>query len=87
MKSVEEFKKYCKESVKTTDDEWSMISWELSNGDEIYFKKGFKVPHIISPEPFAGSKYGDFGYEGCLDWSLAFDFLKNDGAFEDDWEE
>lgn len=88
MKSVDEFKKYCKDFVKTAESgEWNMISWELSNGDEIYFKKGFKVPHAISPEPFVGSKYGDFGYEGCISWDVAFNILKADGAFEIDWEE
>ena len=83
MKTVEEFKVYCKKSVKCRFAEEASIIWNLSNGDEIYFKKGFKKPHIISPEPFVDSKYGDFGYEGTLEWKIAFDMLTADGAFEE----
>ena len=73
MKTVNEFKAYCKKSVKCQFAEEASIIWNLSNGDEIYFKKDFKKPHIISP----------FGYEETLEWKIAFDMLKADGAFEE----
>lgn len=84
--NAKEFEIYCKNSSNTPE---SKIIWELSNGDEIYFQWGFKKPHIVSPEPIKGGKYGDYGYEKAIDWSVAFSMLEQDGQFEpeDEWED
>lgn len=81
MKSITEFKNYMKESVK----ECLMATWDLSNGDQIYFKKSLKKPHIVSPEPVPGKRntYGDYGYEAVLNWEEAYSMLAKDNQFEE----
>ena len=63
------------------------IVWDLPNGDEIYFQKGFKKPHLVSPEPFKGAKYGDYGYEGCISWTDAWKALTDANLIGSDEEE
>lgn len=79
-KEFNEFVNYCKDSIKKGAHK---IVWELSNGDEIYFQNGFRKPHVVSPESFKGAKYGDYGYEGAVEWFMAFNALEQDGQFED----
>lgn len=76
-----EFVDYCKDSIKKGAHQ---IVWELSNGDEIYFQNGFRKPHVVSPEPFKGGRYGDYGYEGVIEWFMAFNALEQDGQLEED---
>lgn len=82
------FKEYVKASVN--DQGCMMLSWELPDGDEIYFMKKFKKPHRISPEPFKGARLGDYGYEKAIEWVTAWKTLKDAGLLSEDsydWED
>lgn len=82
---VNEFKKYVKNTIKERGCHY--ILWNLPNGDQIYFQHNFRKPHVISPEPFKEGRLGDFGYEGAVDWAVAWEVLNNKNLIGSDDEE